>query len=283
MLKRRVSGPCPAGVIHAVGLGRAQRVETADLLQRGELLFDRVRDSILREQFADRAVLAFRTGTVVTEDVDDNRVVANAETVKFIDQLAGLDVDVLDETRENLHQAGLERTLCLRDAVPRRHVVGTRREFGIGRNPAKLLLTRKHPLAIDIPAVVEFAFVLVSPFLEDLVRSVRSAWRPIQEERLVRRERLVASQPVNAVLREVFAQVVFLAVRRFHRVGILEEPRLPLRRLAGDEAVEVVEAMSRRPAIEWTHRRGLVRGRIVPFSDCGGVVSVKSQHFRHRR
>ena len=76
ILKRRVSGPCPAGVVHAVGLGRAERVKTANLLKRSELLFDGVRDSILCQQFADRTVLAFRAGTVVAKDVDDNRVVA---------------------------------------------------------------------------------------------------------------------------------------------------------------------------------------------------------------
>jgi hypothetical protein len=105
-------------VVHAVGLGRAQCVETADLLERSELLFDGIRDSILCEQLADRAVLAFRAGAIVAEDVDDNRVVANAEAVEFVDQLAGLDVNMLDKARENLHQAALEWALLRRDAVP---------------------------------------------------------------------------------------------------------------------------------------------------------------------
>ena len=63
----------------------------------------------------------------------------------------------------------------------------------------------------------------------------------------------MVTQPVDAVLREIFAQVVFLIVRRLDLVGILHQPRLPLRRLAGEEAVEVVEAMPGRPAIEWAH------------------------------
>ena len=63
----------------------------------------------------------------------------------------------------------------------------------------------------------------------------------------------MVTQPVDAVLGEILAQVVFLIVRRLDLVGILDQPRLPLRRLAGKEAVEIVEAVPGRPAIEWTH------------------------------
>ena len=72
-----------------------------------------IRDSVLRQQFADRAVLAFGAGAVVAEDVDDDRVVANAEAVELVDQLAGLHVDVLDEAGEDFHQPALERALRL--------------------------------------------------------------------------------------------------------------------------------------------------------------------------
>ena len=40
ILERRVARPGPAGVVHVVGLRSAQRVQTAELLQRGELLLD---------------------------------------------------------------------------------------------------------------------------------------------------------------------------------------------------------------------------------------------------
>ena len=78
VVERRVARPGPAGVVHAVGLGAAERVEAADLVERRDLLLDGVRNAVLREQFADRAVLAFGAGAVVAEDVDHDRVVAYA-------------------------------------------------------------------------------------------------------------------------------------------------------------------------------------------------------------
>ena len=99
-------------------LGPAQRIEPADLVQRGKLLFDRIRNSVLRQQFADRAVLAFGAGAVVAENVDHDGVVANAETIQFVHHPAGLHVDMLDEAGEDFHQPPLERALRLGNAVP---------------------------------------------------------------------------------------------------------------------------------------------------------------------
>ena len=76
-------------------------------------------------------------------------------------------------------------------------------------------------------------------------------------------------QPGDRLLCEVFAEVILLAVRRFDGIAVLEEPRLPLRCLAGKEAVEVIEAVSVGPAIEGPHRRGLIGGCIVPFANGG--------------
>ena len=155
--------------------------------------------------------------------------------------------------------------------------------FGVGRNPAELLLAREHALAIGVPAVVELALVLVGPLLADLVRPVRRAGRPVHEERLVGREGAVLAQPVDAALRQVLAQVVLLVVRRLDGVGVLDQPRLPLRGLAGEEAVEVVEAVAGRPAVERAHRRGLVGRRVVPLAERRRLVAVVAQHLGHRR
>ena len=120
VLERRVAGPRPAGVIHVVDLRSAERLQPADLVQRLDLLLDRVRDLVLREQFADAPVLAFGTGAVVAEDVDDDGVVADAESVELVDQLAGLNIDMLDEASEYLHQPPLERPFRLRECCPSR-------------------------------------------------------------------------------------------------------------------------------------------------------------------
>ena len=62
------------------------------------------------------------------------------------------------------------------------------------------------------------------------------------QERLVGREGAMLAQPGDRLVGQVLAQVVVLVVRRLDRVEVLDEPRLPLRGLAGQEAVEVVEA-----------------------------------------
>src|SRR5271166_6550655 len=64
----RVAGPSPAGMVHIISFGCTKGVEAADLVERGELLLDRVRDLILSEQLADGAVLAFGARAVVAED-----------------------------------------------------------------------------------------------------------------------------------------------------------------------------------------------------------------------
>ena len=53
VFERRVARPGPAGMIHVVDLGAAEDVEAAEFVQCVELLLDRVRDVVLREQFAD--------------------------------------------------------------------------------------------------------------------------------------------------------------------------------------------------------------------------------------
>ncbi len=248
-----------------------------------DLLLDGVGDAVLRQQLADRAILPFGAGAVVAEDVDHDRVVTDPEPIELVDQPAGLRVHVLDEARVDFHQAQLERPLGLRNAGPGRHVGRARRELRIGRNPAELLLAREHAFAVGIPAGVELALVLAGPFLADLVRTVRRAGRPVHEERLVRGERPMLAQPVDAALRHVLGQVVLLVMGRFDGRRVLDQPRFPLRRFAREEAVEVVEAVPGRPAVERTHRRRLVGRRVVPLAEGGRLVAVMPQHLGHRR
>ena len=283
VVERRVAGPRPAGVVHAVGLGTAQRVQAAQLVECRDLLLDGVGDAVLRQQLADGAVLAFGAGAVVAEDVDHDRVVAYPEAIELVDQLAGLRVHVLDEARVDFHQPELERPLGLRNAGPRRHVRRARRELRIGRNPAELLLAREHALAVGIPTGVELALVLAGPLLADLVRTVRRARRPVHEEGLVRRERAMLAQPVDATRRHVLGEVVLLVMGRFDGGRVLDQPRFPLRRFAGEEAVEIVEAVPGRPPVERPHRRGLVGRRVVPLAEGRRPVAVVPQDFGHRR
>jgi hypothetical protein len=57
-------------VVHRGGLRGADRIEAADLLERRELLLDRVRNAVVGQQLADCAGLPLRRWTIVAPEVD---------------------------------------------------------------------------------------------------------------------------------------------------------------------------------------------------------------------
>ena len=67
--------PCPAGVVHVVGLRAAESIEAAKFLQRLDVLRNLGRNSVLRQLLADGAVQALGRGAIVAPDVEDQRVV----------------------------------------------------------------------------------------------------------------------------------------------------------------------------------------------------------------
>jgi len=75
------------------------------------VLFGRRWNAILRKQLADRPVLAFGRRAVVAPDVEDQRVLAIAESLDFVDDAADLCVHMLGKAGKHLHQAALERPL----------------------------------------------------------------------------------------------------------------------------------------------------------------------------
>ena len=152
-------------MVHAVGLGTAQLIEAAHGVQGRDLLLNGVGDAVLGQQLADRAVLAFGAGAVVAEDVDHDRVIPHPQALELIDHLPHLGIHMLHKAGVDLHQPQLERALGHRNAVPGGHGGGAGRQFGVGGNPAELLLARKHPLAVGIPAGVELALIFIRPLL----------------------------------------------------------------------------------------------------------------------
>jgi hypothetical protein len=114
---------------------------------------------------------------------------------------------------------------------------------------------------------------------------MRGARRPIHEERLVGRECAMALRPGNRLIRKVLAQMIFRIVRRLDGIEVLIEPGFPLRCLARQKAIEIVEAdaLAGRPSRERPHGRCFGRGRVVPFAEGGGLVSIFAEHFGERR
>ena len=223
---------------------------------------------------------------VVAEDVVDERVVQHAEVVDGVDHAADVVVGVLQEPGVDLHLA-LEHRLELRGhLVPGGDLGVALRQLGVRRDDAQLLLPREGLLAQLVPALGELALVLVGPLLRHMVRGVGGARREVDEERLLRHQRLLLAHPVDGVVGQVLGEVVALfgRGRRLDRRQALVERRLPLAGLAADEAVEVLEAAAAgRPGVERTHGRGLPDRHLVALAELGGRVPVQLQGERQRR
>ncbi len=190
---------------------------------------------------------------------------------------------MLAEPGRDLHQAALERLLTLGNVIPGLHAFVPRGELRLLRNPSHRLGPVERPFPIGVPAVVELAGVLVRPLLRHMVGAVQTAAGPVHEERLVGLERLVPVQPPDRVVREVLAEVVPLlrGLRRQHTGGVPDQVRLVLRRLAGQEAVEVLEAQPCRPVVERPCRGGFQGRGVVPLAP-RGRSSSRSASARRR-
>ena len=127
--------------------------------------------------------------------------------------------------------------------VPGRDLLVARRQHGIGRDDAQLLLPLERDLALLVPAVGELALVLVDPLLRHVMRGVRGARREVHEERLVGHQRLLLAHPADRLVGQILGEVVALLgrLRRLDRRRALIQRRVPLVVLAADEAVEVLE------------------------------------------
>ena len=280
-LVRGAARPGPPRVVDGVALGAAENIQTAQFLQRLQLLFDRGDDAVVGNQLADGAFLALRRGAVVAPDVKDQRVVAVPERLDLVDDPPGLHVGVLAVSGAHLHQPALERPLALGDALPRRHQLVPRGELRVGGDPAFLLGPLAHPLPVGVPAVVELAPVLVDVLLRRMVGAVNGAAGPVHEERLVGGQRLVLVQPPDSVIGQILVQVVTLAggLRRQHERRVPNQIRLELRRLTRQKPVEVLEPRIRRPVLERAGRARLDGRCVVPLAPgtCGVAIILK--HF----
>ena len=246
----------------------------------GDRLHDAVEVGVLVVHAAHAALGA---GAVVAEDVDDQRVVELTGLPDGVDEPADLGVGVLAEGRVDLHLAGEELLLVGRERAPVLDRLGLRRELRAGRHHAELDLAGESLLAQLVPALVELALVLGDPLLRHVMRRVRRARGEVHEERPIRGHRLLELHPGDRLVGHVGHEVIVRILRHLHQIGAVVESRRPLVGLAADEAVELVEAGARRPAVGRPGDAGLPGRGLVALAVGGGAVAVEAQHLGERR
>ena len=110
--------------------------------------------------------------------------------------------------------------------------------------------------------------------------------REVDEERLVGDERFLLPDPVDRLVGHVLHEVIALFGRLLHLDGrrALVERRIPLVRLAADEAVEILEAAAAGgPGVERTRRAGLPHRHLVALAELRRGVAVQLERPGQRR
>ena len=190
---------------------------------------------------------------------------------------------VFPEGGIDLHLAGEELLLVGGQLVPVLDGLGLVGQLRALGHHAQRDLPRQRFFAQLVPAAVEAALVLGDPFLGHMMRRMGGARCEIHEERLVRRERLLELHPGDGLVGHVGHEVVAGVVRRGDAGHAVIERGIPLVGLAAEEAVELVEARARRPAVGRPGDADLPRRGLVVLAEEGGAVTVQAQHLGERR
>ena len=281
-LVRRVHRVCPADRVVVVRRRSSELVDPG----RHELGRLQVIRTVEDEHLVERPVDgALRRGPVVADDVVDQRVIQDAEILDRIHQPPDMVVGVLQEPGIHLHLTGQHRLQRIGHVVPGRDLLMPSRQHRVGRNHAELLLADQDLLAQHIPTRVETTLVPVRPLDRNVVRGMGGTRRVVDEERLVRHQRLLLADPPDRPVGHVLGEVVALlrCGLRLHSRGALIDPRVVLVGLPADEAVEVLESTTASgPRVERSHRTCLPDRHLLTLTELGSRVAVLPQRQRQR-
>ena len=291
-LERGVERHRPAVGVVVVGL------DAAEVVEHREVLVDVVGDPVEDLVLVDRSVGPALAAGAVVGDHDDHRVLALAGVLEVVEQAPDLLVGVAHEPCVHLGHPAEQPLLLGRQGVPRAREVERReglavgpgplarhadrvqrRQLGVGRDDAQLLLTGERLLAHRLVAHVELALEALDPFLRGVVRGMARAGRVIEEERLLGGDRLGVTDEFQRLVGEVLGEVVALVrrARRVDGVAVVDEVGIPLVRLGAEEAVEALEAAARRPVAPRGREVHLGVRAQVPFADHVGVPALGAE------
>ena len=158
--------------------------------------------------------------------------------------------------------------------------VRPRGQLRVRRHDAQELLVGENSLAQFFPAIVEQmqSADLVDPFLRRMMRRVRAARYVIDEPRLGGRELLQLLHVLDRLVGHGRGQVpAGIALEGEDRCRVAEQVRLPLARVAADEAVEVLEAHAGRPLVEGPGLAVREEWRVVVLAEPRGRIPVVFQ------
>ncbi len=283
----RVARPTTVGLALPAPEGRVARprptprvvvevLRAADLVDDLEAVLERllgVVEELCLVGGAGRAALRARA---VVRDDHDQGVVELPLLLEVVEQATEVVVGMAQEAGEDLHVAAVQPACVGRERRPVGDVRVVAGQLRVGRQDPELLLARERPLAVGVPAVIELAGVPVRPLLRDVVRRVGGAEGEVQVEGLVGVDLLGVGDELDRLVDQVLGEVVALlrGSRRLDLVVVVHEVRIPLARVAAQEAVEPLEAAGQGPARVRPRRRLFVARRQVPLAHGVGVVAA---------
>ncbi len=193
---------------------------------------------------------AFGAGAVVAGDVKDQRVVEFAHVFDRLDDTTRFMIRHVEKGGEDLGLPRVELFLFVGKVGPILDVVRLFRELGVLGDDAQFFLLLKDPLADDVPAFIEIALLLVDIRFRHVMRRMHGTGSKVNKERLVRRECLLETHPLDGLRGHVIHKVVLGIIRRLHAVEVAIDRRCPLIGFTPHEPVELVEPDEVGPARE---------------------------------
>ena len=280
-LERRVERHRPAVRVMVVGL------RASELVDHRQVRLDVVGNLVDELVLVERAVRAALAAGAVVRDKHDDRVLELLGLLQVREQAADLIIGVREEPRVHLGHPTEQPALVVGQRTPRAREVELRerlavralavlwrpdrverRELRVLGDDPELLLALERLLAHCLIAHVEAALVLLDPLLRHVVRGVARPRRVVQEERLVRRDRLGVLDELERPVGQVHRQVVALLGLGglVDRMVVVDQVRMPLVGLRAEEAVEALEPTPRRPVAPGRGEMHLVGRAQMPLA-----------------